>query len=326
MAYYIQIKMKILVTGATGNVGLSVLKALQETRLDLQIIAGVRNTETDKEKLKHFNVSLITFDFEIIQTFQPALQGIDILFLLRPPQLADVSKYFKPLINEAVIANVKHIVFLSVQGVENSKIIPHHKIEKLIVKSHLAYTFLRPAYFMQNFTTTLKNDIIHKQQIFLPAGKAKFTIVDSDDIGSVAAKIMTEPVKHLNKCYELTNTEQLTFTEMAEKLSKGLNRTIIFVSPSLLKFYLTKRREKLPAMLILVMIILHYFPRFQKVPKTSEWVKIISGNDPKTFDQFINENKQQLQEALAITAATQKWRHCEYKHLCFKQTFVCMTV
>ena len=47
------------------------------------------------------------------------------------------------------------------QGVEKNKIIPHHKIEKLIVVSKIPFTFLRPAYFMQNFTTTLSNDILN---------------------------------------------------------------------------------------------------------------------------------------------------------------------
>jgi len=81
--------------------------------------------------------------------------------LLRPPQISDVKKYFAPLVETAKKSSIKHIVFLSVQGVDNSKIIPHHKIEKSIVDSKIIYTFLRPAYFMQNFTTTLRNDLVN---------------------------------------------------------------------------------------------------------------------------------------------------------------------
>jgi len=57
-----------------------------------------------------------------------------------------------------------------------------------------------------------------------------------------------------------------------------------------LKFFLTKRKESMPTMLILVMIMLHYFPRFQKTPKTTEWVKIITGKEPKSFDDFVLSN------------------------------------
>ena len=59
-------------------------------------------------------------------------------------------------------------------------------------------------------------------------------IIDAKDIGSVAAKVITEPQNHVNKSYELTNKETLTFTEMAEKISKVIGRTIKFVSPNLL--------------------------------------------------------------------------------------------
>lgn len=287
--------MNILITGATGNVGLSILKSLKSLKTNSIFIAGVRNIEKEQDKLKDFKVSLVKFDFENVETFRPALIGIDILFLLRPPQLADVEKYFKPLIDEVVKCNVKQIVFLSVQGVENSKIIPHHKIEKLITEHKVAFTFLRPAYFMQNFTTTLRSDLVNKHRIYLPAGQAKFTLVDVDDIGLVASKVLTEPERHQNKSYELTNNETLTFAEMADKLSNGLGEKILYISPNLLQFFLTKRKENMPTMLILVMIMLHYFPRFQKTPKTAEFVKNITGQEPKSFDDFVLTNLKQLQ-------------------------------
>ena len=286
--------MNILITGATGNVGLSVISNIRFQEDNLRVFAGVRNIATDKQKLTDYPVSLILFDFENVQTYQPAFQGIDILFLLRPPQISNVSKVFKPLIDQARQSKIKQIIFLSVQGVENSKIIPHHKIEKLITSSNVGFTFLRPAYFMQNFTTTLNHDLIHNQKIYLPAGHAKFTIVDVSDIGAVAAKILAEPQSHLNKSYELTNNETLTFTEMADKISKGTGKHVNFISPNLVAFYMTKRREKVPPTFILIMIMLHYFPRFQKTPKTTDWVEIITGQKPKTFDEFVIANRNQL--------------------------------
>ena len=72
-----------------------------------------------------------------------------------------------------------------------------------------------PAYFMQNFTNTLLDDLINNHSIYLPAADARFTVIDVTDIGAVAAKVLKEPQKHINKRYELTNNEALTFTEMA---------------------------------------------------------------------------------------------------------------
>ena len=285
---------KILITGATGNVGKEVIKSLQNIDHQLNIYAGVRNLNEDRIILSNYNVKLLLFDFTDFKTYNMALEGCDILFLLRPPQISEVEKYFKPIIETCKENKVKHIVFLSVQGVEKSKIIPHHKIEKLIVESKISYTFLRPAYFMQNFTTTLRNDLVNKNQIYLPAGKARFTLIDVRDIGSVSAAILTKSSQHINKSYELTCKEKLTFLDMARVLSAILETDIQYKSPNLINFFLTKRKEKMPTMLILVMMMLHYFPRFQQEPEITEWVAKILNRQPTTFAQFVADNKKLL--------------------------------
>ena len=90
------------------------------------------------------------------------------------------------------------------QGADRASFIPHAKIEKLILKSDIAYTFIRPSYFMQNLTTTLRQDIREKNKIFLPAGEAHFLWVDVDDIGKAIARVLEEPEKHLNRIYTIT--------------------------------------------------------------------------------------------------------------------------
>lgn len=287
---------KVLITGATGNVGTEVIKSLENIDHQLDIYAGVRNSNEDRLKLSNYKVNFSLFDFTNATTYKTALDGCEILFLLRPPQISEVEKYFKPIIDSCKENGVKHIVFLSVQGVEKSKIIPHHKIEQLIVDSKIPYTFIRPAYFMQNFTTTLHNDLVNKKRIYLPAGNAKFTLVDVRDIGVVSATILTKISEHINKSYELTCKEKLTFSEMAKILSDILGTDIMYISPNLLSFFLTKRKEKTPTMFILVMIMLHYFPRFQKEPETTNWVDKITNRQPTTFEQFINDNKKALTE------------------------------
>ena len=42
------------------------------------------------------------------------------------------------------------------------------------------------------------------------------------------------------------------------------------------------------------MIMLHYLPRFQKEPETTDWVKKIIKAEPKTFDAFVLQNKHLL--------------------------------
>jgi uncharacterized protein YbjT (DUF2867 family) len=286
---------RIFVTGATGNVGKEVILHLLTSTNKHKIIAGVRKLPGNQLNVDvDARVQFQHFDFEDLKTFKPALAKCNILFLLRPPQISDVNKFLKPLIEIAKECKVKHIVFLSVQGVQNSPMIPHHKIEKIIIKSGIPYTFLRPAYFMQNFTTTLRKDLVEKKIIFPPAGEAKFTIIDTADIGLVSAVVLTNPHKHINKSYELTNAEKLSFREMAAKISSVVRTKITYLSPNPLSFFIQKRREKVPRMFILVMIMLHYFPRFSKVPRTTEFVYLLTGKQPITFDEFLEENKQLL--------------------------------
>lgn len=274
---------------------MAVIEALHGLDHHLDLYAGVRNPAEDQLSLrKYHHLTLQRFDFIDPFTYGPALHACDILFLLRPPQISDVEQYFAPLIQAAVEAGVRHIVFLSVQGVENSRIIPHHKIEKLIARSGIPYTFLRPAYFMQNFSTTLHHELVTNRRIFLPAGEARFTLIDVRDVGAVAARVLIEPDRHRHQAYDLTAADKLTFGEMAALLSSGLGTTIRYESPGLLRFFMAKRKEGIPVPFILVMIILHYLPRFQKEPPLSQWVEVLTGRSPTTFIQYISDHKQVL--------------------------------
>ena len=80
----------ILVTGATGNVGFEVVRLLGERGHPVK--AAVRSHSTSRYKLPS-DVESVEFDFGQPQTFEPALRGINTLFLVRPPAISQVKKY-----------------------------------------------------------------------------------------------------------------------------------------------------------------------------------------------------------------------------------------
>jgi N-acetyl-gamma-glutamylphosphate reductase len=84
----------VLITGATGNVGLEVIKSLGKLPHGLSIYVGVRDVVKDGEILAKFEGKPTHFDFTDASTYQ-ALSDCDILFLLRPPQISDTKQYFK---------------------------------------------------------------------------------------------------------------------------------------------------------------------------------------------------------------------------------------
>jgi len=284
----------VLITGATGNVGAEVIRSLGKLEHSLRMTAAVRDPKRERPSAMGPAIGMVALDLTDRTTYAPALKGCEILFLLRPPAISDVKKYFAPFIAAARNERVKHIVFLSVQGVEKSRIIPHHRIEQLIVDSGIPYTFLRPAYFMQNFTTTLRRDLVERQRIFLPAGKARFTLIDVRDIGAVAAQVIVAPHAFVNRSLELTSEAPMGFQEMADELSRALGTTIQYRSPSLLRFILDQRKDGTPLAMILVMIMLHYLPRFQQEPAVTDEVRAITGSAPITFAQFVEDHEAQL--------------------------------
>ena len=177
---------RILITGATGNIGSAVIRYLMESGTTHEIVAAVRDIDKAKSLFPEYErLDYVHFDFENPDTFKEATQNIDRVFLLRPPHISNIGKYFRPLILILKEQQIKDIVFLSVQGVEKSKVIPHNKIESLIKEFNFDYIFLRPSYFMQNLTTTLLGDIKSKRQIILPSGHAKFNWIDIENIGEI---------------------------------------------------------------------------------------------------------------------------------------------
>lgn len=286
---------KILIIGATGNIGSPLVSFFYRLNSNCQLFAGVRNLERAKKEFTAFqDLQFREFDFENHQTFEGTFTNIDTVFLLRPPHISDIEKYFRPIMASMKSQGVKEVLFLSVQGADKSKIIPHNKIERLILDFGFKYIFLRPSYFMQNLTTTLLADIHKYRKIILPAGSAKFNWVDVENIGETAAYLLVNFSDYSNMALELTGNENLSFYEVVDYLNQFTDSKIEYVSPNIISYYRTKRKEGMQKGMIIVMIMLHFLPRFQKEPSISDFFKQISGKEPTTLLQFVEQEKGKL--------------------------------
>ena len=148
---------------------------------------------------------------------------------------------------------------------------------------------------MQNFTSTLHDELVRRHRIFLPAGNARFTLVDVGDIARVAARVLTEPgTKHHGQAYTLTSQTPLNFQQMAEQLTAGLGTPITYESPGPWRFYRTLRREGREPGLILVMLLLHMLPRFAATSPVTPMVADLTGRAPTEFAQFVAAHRDEL--------------------------------
>ncbi|WP_375446065.1 SDR family oxidoreductase [uncultured Fibrella sp.] len=285
----------ILITTPTGNVGYETLKALRRLpqRPAIQVVAAVRDLTKKTDALDALVDTKVQFDFADPGTFETALAGISQVLLVRPPQLADVDLYFRPFVEAMRRAEVQQVVFLSLQGVENNTVTPHYKIEKLLMESGLAFTFLRPSFFMQNLSTTHRDEIASRDELYMPAGDGRTSFIDVVDIGEVAALTLTDLTgKYRNQAYELTGDEALTYREVATQLSYVLNRPIKYRNPSVLAFIWRKWiGEKMPLSFVLVMVALYTVAKLGKAAALTPVFREVTGHAPRTFRQFAEANR-----------------------------------
>ncbi|WP_420582566.1 NmrA family NAD(P)-binding protein [Reichenbachiella sp.] len=283
---------KILITGATGNIGSEVIRYLGALTTDAEIIAGVRDIERASLKLDQLpNLTFRVFDMEDANSFKSGFQEIDILFLLRPPHISDVDKYFKPLLASAKTSGIQRIVFLSVQGAERSKVIPHNKIERLIRDFGFAYIMVRPSYFMQNLTTTLRPEILESRTITLPSANAKFNWIDVQNIGEAVAHFIQSFDQYINKSYEITGLENKGFPEVVDLMNDVLDIDLKFNSLNPISFYFKKKKEGISSGFALVMTLLHFLPRVQSEPNVSNTYQELTGKTPTSIKAFIEREK-----------------------------------
>jgi uncharacterized protein YbjT (DUF2867 family) len=213
------------------------------------------------------------------------------MFLLRPPQIADVKKYIFPAIDAAKRAGVKHVVFLSLIGIENAKFVPHYKVEQYLTQSGFETTFLRCSFFMQNLNTVHRTEIKEKNEIFVPVGNAKTSFIDARDIGAVAATVLTQ-AGHERKNYDLTGSEALDYWQATGIMSEVLGRQITYQNPNPVRFLIESLRRGTPFMFALVQMGLYTSTRFGMAESVTDEVENLTGRKPIPFKQYVTDYKE----------------------------------
>lgn len=209
---------KILITGATGQVGSKTIEFLLPNK-DIEIIAAVRTPEkavafSDK------GIATVILDFDDESTHLPALAGIDRVFVVTG-YTVDMLRQSKALLDNAKKAGVKHIVHLGACGRNDTTVAHwawHQLVERYIEWCGFSFTHLRPETFMQNVLSyggkkAIENGIIHAY-----VAGARLSWVDIGDIAEVAALALTNPEVHGGQTYRL-GYDAITYPEMAELMT-----------------------------------------------------------------------------------------------------------
>ena len=237
----------VLVTGAQGNVGREVVRACTAAGFDVR--PGVLKPAMSNE---------VRLDFTDPGSWGVALAGVDFVFLLRPPPLADMSTTLNPFVDAAVAAGTQHIVFLSVAGAETKSWVPHRKVEDHLRLTEGRWTVLRPGFFAQNLGDAYRRDIVEDDRLYVPAGQGRVAFLDVADVGDVTAHVFLTPERFRRQAVRLAGPEAMTFGELARRLSAVLGRPIRYEPASVLGYlWHLWRRRGMSWMQTFVLTVLH---------------------------------------------------------------------
>ena len=205
---------KILITGATGQVGSKTIEFLLPNK-NIEIVAAVRSPEKAAAFTAR-NISTVILDFDDESSHLPALKGIDSVFVITG-YTVDMLRQSKALLDNAKKAGVKHIVHLGACGRNDTTVAHwawHQFVERYIEWHGFSFTHLRPETFMQNVLSYGGKKAIENGVINACVDGARLSWVDTDDVAQVAALALSHLKIHGGQTYRL-GYDAITYPEMA---------------------------------------------------------------------------------------------------------------
>ncbi|MFJ8845852.1 NAD(P)H-binding protein [Streptomyces cyaneofuscatus] len=214
-----------VVTGATGNVGRSLVHGLAAAGTEVTATSrGISGADVP-ESVRH-----IRADLADPESLRPVFHGADALFLqsggpsahlLSPPHILDIAK----------AGGIGRVVLLSSQGVATRPHSPSHgelgqSIEDAVRQSGMDWTILRPGGFDSNAYAWVES-VRTRRTAAAPFADIGLPTIDPDDIAEVAAAALREE-GHAGQVYELTGPALSTPRQRAEALADALGEAVRF--------------------------------------------------------------------------------------------------
>jgi len=214
--------MKILVTGATGNVGGEVVRSLHKRGAEVRAMARKPESVSFPS-----GVEVVAGDLTDPESVRAAVQGVDKLFLLNAV-VADELTQALTTYGIAKRSGIKHVTYLSVYKADRFGDVPHFAsklaVENALRQFGVPYTILRPAYFFQN-DLTLK-PLLQQIGVYpMAIGTADISAIDSRDVAEAAAVTLIEQY-HEGQTYDLVSSSQISGPGNAALWSKALGKQV----------------------------------------------------------------------------------------------------
>jgi uncharacterized protein YbjT (DUF2867 family) len=279
----------ILITGATGKTGADA--AIRLAKSGARVRALVRNPDK-AATLRAAGVEIAAGDVSDAAALRAALAGVDRAALILPNgerQLALETAFT----DAAKAAGVRHLLKISsmeaVPGATNPVHRTHLASEMHIRASGLAWTMIRPNFYMQNFfgnAATIRTE----GKLYLPMGQGRACMTDSRDVAEIVAHVLSTG-GHEGQSYEITGPAVLSFADVAARFAAVLGRPVEYVDqdPAAYRAHLSKFLSStwhVDAVCGIFEEIRHGY-----VAPPTDTFRRLTGHAPRDMDTFIRDHR-----------------------------------
>lgn len=222
-------KMKIGITGATGQLGRLVVAKLATRVGNDKLVALVRSPH----KASDLGVEARAFDYAQPGQLSGALEGIDTLLLISSSEVGQRKAQHENVIHAAVAAGVKRIVYTSLLHADTSSLslAPEHvATEQLLKDSGLPHIVLRNGWYTENYAGSIPSSLAAGALVG-SAGTGRISSATREDYAEAAAVVLTSE-GHDGKVYELAGDDSYTLADLAAEVSRQTGNELPYANLS----------------------------------------------------------------------------------------------
>jgi NAD(P)H dehydrogenase (quinone) len=235
----------ILITGAIRNFGKATIEFLLNNGVPSSRIAALVRNKKQGIDLLSKGITLRIGDYDNYSSLIEAFYSVDKLLLISENNLQKRARQHLNIVNAAKEAGLKRLLYSSFGRTnENGSSVvdllsqSHRYSEKIIKESGVPYTIIRTNLFMDMLPSFLGDEVV-QTGVYFPAGEGKASYTLRADVAETVANILASD-GHENKQYYISNTENISFREIANMLQEVSGAAVMYNSPDK-KNYISRR-------------------------------------------------------------------------------------
>lgn len=220
----------IAITGASGQLGRIVIKALLEKVPASEIIALVRSPEKAQD-LQALGVALRTADYNQPQTLHRAFTGVAKVLLISSSEVGQREAQHQAVIDAAKVAGVSFIAYTSLLHADTSPLglgVEHRATEALLQASGIPYALLRNGWYTENYAASIAPALAHHAFIGA-AGDGRIASAARADYAAAAAAVISRD-DQAGKVYELAGDDSYTLAEFSAEIARQSGEKVEYVN------------------------------------------------------------------------------------------------